>query len=286
MTKMPDRRRNPWRDDLAASFMRGIVDVPRYVKGREHRICSPLAPIMQEPRDSASQLTQALMGESFRVFDKCGEWVWGQLASDGYVGYMRASHLTSKQLRPSHYVCTARSHVYGCADIKTRPLALAGMMALVEVAANDGMFSRLTDGRFMISKHLRALNDYEDDFVSCAARFINTPYLWGGRSGNGLDCSALVQLSLAACGIYAPRDSDMQEAELFTRIEAKPGYRDRQRGDLVFWPGHVAIMWSDNELLHANGYHMMTVIEPFNAALKRIEEDIGPPSSFKRYKNS
>ncbi len=285
MSAAPDKRRNPWRDDLAAGFMRGIVDVPRYVKGCEHRIASALAPIRQEPRNGAPQLTEALMGESFTVFDKRDEWVWGQLGSDGYVGYMHASHLTSKPLRPSHYVCTARSHVYGNADIKTTPLAMTGMMALVEVVATEGMFSRLADGRFMISKHLRALNDYEDDFVASAAQFINTPYLWGGRSGSGLDCSALVQLSLGACGIFAPRDSDMQEAELFIRLEQTPGYKNLRRGDLVFWPGHVAIMWSDNELLHANGYHMMTVIEPFDAALKRIVADIGPPRCCKRFEN-
>ncbi len=285
MSALLDKRRHPYRDDLAAEALRGRVDAPRYAEGEAHRIKAPLAAIRGAPEQGAMLLTQGLLGERFNVFDRQGEWVWGQLESDNYVGYMPARHLTPRAQEPTHYVAAARSHIYPEANIKTTPDTGLSMMMQVSVAEQDGMFARLSGGGYMIARHLRRIGEYETNFAEVAARFLNTPYLWGGRSAGGIDCSALVQLSLAACGLSAPRDSDMQEAEVFTKLPGGLRNNAPGRGDLIFWPGHVGIMWSENELLHANGHHMMTVIEPLDEAVRRIEKETGPPNCLKRGPN-
>jgi len=282
MSTSLDKRRHPWRDDLAAAALRGHVKAVCYVEGQEHLIKSPLAAIQAEPAPGAMLLTQGLRGETFTVFDTTGEWVWGQLHTDGYVGYMQTRHLTQNLEDLTHYVATARSHIYPEANIKTTPLVSLSMMMQVCVADRQGIFAQLSGGGYMIARHLRPIGEFECDFVDVAARFLNTPYLWGGRSADGIDCSALVQLSLGACGVDAPRDSDMQEAELFAELPGGIANNALRCGDLVFWPGHVGIMWSENELLHANGYHMMCVIEPLDEAISRIERETGPPVCVKR----
>ncbi len=282
MSEHLDKRRHPWRDDLAAQSLRGRVKAPRYVKGEPRQITCALAGLRKAPGPGAMLLTQGLMGESFSIYDQQGEWAWGQLETDGYVGYMHTRHLRADPAAPSHFVHAARSHIYPQADIKSTPLACLSMMAKIHVVGQQGIFAQLQGGGYMIASHLRPVDKPEDDFVEVAARFLNTPYLWGGRSASGIDCSALVQVALAACGVAAPRDSDMQEAELFTSLPGGMADNVPARGDLVFWPGHVGIMWSQTELLHANGHHMMTVIEPLKTAILRIEPDNGPPRRLKR----
>lgn len=282
MSKPLDRRRHPWRDDLAALSLRGKVDAPRYVEGQQQQIAAPLASLRNAPEPQAMLLTQGLRGEIFTVYDRQGEWLWGQLESDGYVGWLRAARLSAKPAAPTHYVSVARSHIYPRPDIKTTPVAVLSMMAKLRVVQSRGRFVQLSDGGYMMASHVHPLGDWQRDFAGVAARFLNTPYLWGGRSADGIDCSALVQMALGACGVAAPRDSDMQEAELFTALPGGIQNTTLQRGDLVFWPGHVGIMWSPSELLHANGHHMMTVIEPLKTALLRIKAETGPPGCVKR----
>jgi cell wall-associated NlpC family hydrolase len=147
------------------------------------------------------------------------------------------------------------------------------MNAKLEIVASDEKFSRLSNGKYVFAKHVKPLNEFESDFVSAAEKFLDVPYYWGGKTAQGLDCSGLVQTSLEACGISSPRDTDMQETQLGQNllINDLDGLR---RGDLVFWKGHVGIMADQKTLLHANGYHMMTVKEPLADAVTRIADPI------------
>lgn len=270
-----DPRCHAFRSDLADAALRAQVKAPRYVDGQPFEIISPIAPLHAAPRPDAMRLTEALCGERFTVFEQKDNWSWGQLASDGYVGYLSSEHLGPPGPKASHFVALLQAHIYSAPDIKSPLLARLPMQARLAVTGAEGEFAALAQGGYMISRHLMPNGDVADDYVAIAERFIGAPYLWGGRSSLGLDCSALVQLSLAAAGIKARRDSDMQATELFTGLDAGTDYAELQRGDLLFWQGHVGIISARGELLHANGYHMMTVKEPLAPAMVRIEASAG-----------
>ena len=151
------------------------------------------------------------------------------------------------------------------------PVELAlPLNAEICVTSFDGDFARLGEEGFVWSGHLATLDNYESDFVAVAERFIGIPYLWGGKTALGLDCSGLVQTALCAAGISAPRDTDMQEKALGHIIATGPELQGLQRGDLVFWKGHVGIMREAKTLLHANGHHMLVASEPLDVAVARI----------------
>jgi cell wall-associated NlpC family hydrolase len=158
---------------------------------------------------------------------------------------------------------------------------LITLNAQVRVVEESGSYSRLSDGRFAYTAHLKPIASVEPDFVSVAAMFCNVPYYWGGKSALGVDCSGLVQLALEACGIAALRDSDMQEASLGSRLMVND-LDSLRRGDLVFWKGHVGIMTDERTLLHANGHHMMVVAEPLKDAVARIATRYGDITSIRR----
>ena len=276
-----DRRITPARPDLAAAHLKGVVEAERYVEGARHRIRFPSTPVKRVPRPDAPLETEALLGEAVTVYDIDEEgWAWGQLERDGYVGWFSADALGPDEPAPTHRVIAPRSHFYPIAGFKAEPLGAVAMGAMVLVTRIDGRYAATPQG-FIRTSHLMPMDEAEPDFVAVAERLIGTPYIWGGKSGAGLDCSGLVQLSMQLAGQDAPRDSDMQAAGLGDALPT--GVNGLRRGDLVFWKGHVGIMQDEAQLLHANVHHMAVASEPLKQALLRIEAGgDGAPTGFRR----
>ena len=275
---LPDPRRNAYRKDLAAEALRGSVAAAAYTPGLERQVIYPATPLRAGPDPRQNWTTEALYGEVVRVYDENQDWAWVQLAADGYVGYLRTAALSPQVNAATHRVKALGTFLYATADIKTPPLLPLSMNALLTVTEPGPVFSRLVDGSFVPTRHLTEHTRFVPDFVTAAERFLGVPYLWGGRTRFGIDCSGLVQAALIAAGTAAPRDSDMQEAELGDGVDVGGGLDKLVRGDLVFWPGHVGIMTNGFMLLHANAHHMAVVIEPVRSAVDRIARaglDIG-----------
>ena len=277
-----DKRLTPARPDLADERLRGRVQAERYSPGRAMRVVAPSAPLRREPRPDAPLDTEALMGEAVTVYDEDEGWAWGQLQSDGYVGYIPSEALAAGDPAPTHRVAALRTFIYPAPHLKVPPSGFASLGALVSVQSSDGDYARIAGDGFIFAAHLVPLDAHAPDFVAVAERLAGTPYLWGGKTSLGLDCSGLVQLSLAAAGILAPRDTDMQQAILGDPVEPAPGLPFR-RGDLIFWKGHVGVMLDAERLLHANGHHMAVSIEPLREAEERIRRnEFGPIVAVKR----
>jgi cell wall-associated NlpC family hydrolase len=263
-----DPRRHAYRADLAAEALRGFVEAKRYAKGVPRQVGVPSLPLRREPRFDATLETEALMGETVTLYDEREGWAWVQLDRDGYVGYMPSEGLTALLSRSTHRVAALRTYVYSEPDGKTPPLCLLSFNALLAAGKKQGKFLALEGGGFVFAGHIARVAEREPDFVAVAERFLGAPYLWGGRTSIGLDCSGLVQLAVEAAGHSAPRDADMQAAELGSLLRKGDKLR---RGDLVFWDGHVGIMTSARDFLHANAFHMAVEAEPFAEARRRVK---------------
>jgi cell wall-associated NlpC family hydrolase len=266
---LPDPRRHAYRRDLAAESLRGLIEAERYVRGEPRQVSGPALPLRREPRFDATLDTEALLGETVTLYAESEGWAWVQLSRDFYVGYMPSEGLTRALIAPTHRVSALRTYVYPQPDGKVPPLALLSLNAFVSVAREEGKFLALAGGGYVFARHTVPLGEFAPDYVAVAEAFVGTPYLWGGRTSVGLDCSGLVQLAVEAAGMTAPRDADMQAAELGSPIDWQGGGTLR-RGDLVFWEGHVGIMTSPTQLLHANAYHMAVEVEPLAEARARI----------------
>lgn len=276
-----DPRLHAYRPDLADVRLEGKVPAARYAEGRLHTVIAAIVDVKSAPRLDASQTTQALMGESATVFEIENGWAWCQFERDGYVGYVPADALGQGHVQPSHQVSVPSTFLYPAADLKTAPYAAVYMNTPLAVVEGGDKWSRIADGRYVFTRHLRPLGTASGEPVAVAQLFEHVPYLWAGRTLLGVDCSGLVQTAFQACGRSCPRDSDMMEGELGTALP----FGDTgvlQRGDLVFWKGHMGMMVDHERLIHANGYHMLTVIEPLSDALKRIGALFGPATSFRR----
>jgi cell wall-associated NlpC family hydrolase len=264
-----DPRITPAREDLAADYLRAVVKVPSYVKGVPRQVRLPYAPLHKQPDTQSGRLTEALMGEGVIVYEDKGGWSWCQLAADGYVGYMPSVALGDPGPEPTHKVGALRTFIYARPDLKSPVMGAASLGVTVAATETDGEFTAIENGGWIFSDHLRPVDEMEADYLTTAIRFIGVPYLWGGNTSMGLDCSGLVQTSLRFAGILnCPRDSDMQAAGLGEAVE--PDARLAQRGDLVFFPGHVGLVIDDGVLLHANAWDMMVSPHPLRYVVAEI----------------
>jgi cell wall-associated NlpC family hydrolase len=266
----PDRRRNAWREDLAAEELWDRILVPSYAPGWPRQLLRPSVPMRSRPDKNLPFDNEILFGETLKVYDEADGWAWVQLDHDRYVGYVSADGLAADVAAPTHRVQALGTFIYPRADIKSPPIMPLTCGSLLAVARGDDKFSELKTGGFVVTRHLAELAKPARDWVEVAERFLGVPYLWGGRTRLGVDCSGLVQIALAAGGIACPRDSDMQQDEVGTSILIPNDLEGLQRGDLVFWKGHVGIMTDGVMLLHANAHHMAVAIEPLVVAARRI----------------
>jgi hypothetical protein len=264
-----DPRTTPARPDLAARQLEGQVSATRFVDGTLREVIDAQAPLRRAPAPDAPLDTEALKGERVTVYESNEEgWCWGQLASDGYVGWLPTAALAAPGPAPSHRVAALRTLVFPGPSIKLPPIAALSLGCRLTVTRVDGPLAVTAENGYVPATHLKPADTAEGDFVTVAEKFVGVPYLWGGKSSFGLDCSGLVQVALNACGLPCPRDSDMQERALGTAIA--PDLANLRRGDLVFWKGHVAIARDPATLIHANGFHMAVAIEPTVDAIARI----------------
>jgi cell wall-associated NlpC family hydrolase len=277
-----DPRRHAYRDDIAAQALRGQVSAPRYVTGEVRQVVHAATGLWTRAGSGEGWATQALHGELVTVYDERDGWAWVQLARDRYVGYVRAEALSPRISTPTHRVPVPGTFLYAAPDAKALTGLHLSMNALVRVAEMGPNFARLADGSFVPARHLADVRQFASDFVAVAEQFLGTPYVWGGKTRLGLDCSGLVQVAMHAAGLDCPRDSDMQRAELGVPVAVREDLGGLQRGDLVFWKGHVGILTDAGTLLHANAYHMAVTVEPLSGAVDRIARSGSPMAAIKR----
>ncbi len=284
MTVKPDKRLNAYRDDLADEKLRGQVDSLDYVKGKSARIKSFYADILDKPDDRAGLQTQILYGHDVIVFERKNGWAWIQRTDDGYVGYVSEDTLGPVGPKPTHMVLAPRTFLYPTPDLKHPRVGYRSMgskLSVIDRVTSRGTEYYLLDtGEAVIAHHLIKMGDWRSDYVSVAETLLHTPYLWGGDTGFGIDCSGLVFLAQMLCGKTVLRDSDMQAAS--TGVEIPFNKNALQRGDLVFWKGHVGIMRDADTLLHANGNTMNVALEPLREAVDRIGYLYGQPTMARR----
>lgn len=275
-----DKRLTPARGDIAAAHLKGQVTAERFVDGVARQAIASAAAVKRAPADDAMLETQILFGDTFTVFEDKDGWSWGQMASDDYVGFVRSADLSADIVTPTHEIAVLRTYAFSGPDLKSTPRLSLSLTSKVAATEADGKWVRIAHAGWVYAAHLRALDSHASDWVREAERFVGAPYLWGGKDSFGLDCSGLMQTAMASAGIEAPRDTDMQEAQVGKAITIDLGAL--KRGDMVFWKGHVGVMLDGERLLHANAHHMMTAVERVRDAVARIEAVAGPVTSIKR----
>ena len=268
---MHDPRLTPARADLAAKYLEGKVEAARFVTGEEFEIVEAIAPLRNKPSADAELATQALLGERVTIYDHNGEgFAWGQLNGDGYVGWLPDRALAKPGAPATHKVTAISTFAFPGPSIKLSPVDALVMGTRLAVIREEGAFAVTRQNWYLPRQHLDGFDTMAADFVAVAERFIGTPYLWGGKSRLGIDCSGLVQVALNAAGTDCPRDSDMQRVGLGRALDAVEARR-LQRGDLIFWNGHVAIARDAETIVHANAHHMSTAVENTRDAIARIK---------------
>ena len=281
-----DARLHAFRADLADARLKGEVSADRFVAGQPARISVSVVDIRKAPSWDAGVNTQALFGEDVLVFEEKEGWAWIQAERDGYVGYVTDTVLGARDHPPTHTVSVPRTFLYPGSDLRfpiSGQLSMGSAVTVTGAAETRGThYALLHSGQAVIAGHLRPIAAKSADYVSVAETFLGTPYLWGGASGFGIDCSGLVQLAMRMAGKDVLRDSDMQAATIGEPLEPGPDFSGLRRGDLVVWKGHVAIMTDADTMIHANGHTMLVSREGLKDAIARIGYLYGGPTGFRR----
>jgi cell wall-associated NlpC family hydrolase len=241
-----------------------------------------LAPLKRAPDVEARLDTEALRGEAVAIGDERDGWVEARLLADGYEGWLPASALVDIGPAATHRVAVPRTLGFAGPEIKDPPVVALSLGARVRIARVTGRFAVTDQGEHLIADHLVEVGRKVGDWVALAETFLHVPYLWGGKSANGIDCSGLLQLCAAAAGMAAPRDSGPQERGFGLALPAGTDPVTLRRGDLIFWKGHVAIARGDGTMIHANAHHMAVAIEPIAEGVARIAAAGSPVTSCKR----
>jgi cell wall-associated NlpC family hydrolase len=266
------------RTDLAAIGLEGEVRAPRFAPTFAAQAITPTVAIRAAPDPSAEQVDQLLLGEVFDKLEETDGFVWGQARRDGYVGFVEVSALANEIATPSHWVSAPRTYAFAQSSIKARAFGPISMNALLTITEETETLALAAGVGWIAKAHLSPVGESSDDPAAIAESFLGAPYLWGGRTSLGLDCSGLMQQALYAAGAACPRDAD-QQASLGTPI----GPDGLARGDLVGWRGHIGMMLDETRLIHANAHHMAVAIEPLAEAIARIAaKGGGEPTAMRR----
>lgn len=255
-----DPRITPSTDRIALDTLRGVLARPSYVPGNPMRLAAPLVDLCRKPGGARDR--QVNYGADLVLIDEQDGWAFVQAFADGYCGWLPADTLGQQGPAVTHRVSAPATHVYPEPNMKTRETASLSLGARLAVIAQQNGFARLAQGGWVPLQHLS--DKPAEDPASVAETLLGTPYLWGGNSRAGIDCSGLAQAALTACGIACPGDSDMQQSVF-------PAVEDISRNDLLFWRGHVAIALDDTRMIHATAFTMSVVIEPIQTAIDRID---------------
>ncbi len=261
MTVTHDRRLTPATERVALDRLRGVIDRPAYTAGRPARVTVPIADLYHAPAGARDR--QVNFGADLTVIDESEGWAFVQATLDGYCGWIRAAHLGDADAPITHRVSAPATHIYSAPNLKTPETLSLSLGARLSISGRDGAFAQLVQGGWIPAQHITDLP--AKDPAAVAEQLIGTPYLWGGNSRWGIDCSGLAQAALAACAAPCPGDSDLQRAA-FPVAEG-----EIRRNDLLFWPGHVALALDSGRMIHATGSAMAVIVEPIEAAIARID---------------
>ena len=256
-----DRRLTPATDRTVLQGWQDRAPRPAVTPGRAARLAVPLADLCRAPGGARDR--QLNFGADLTVIEDLDGWSFVRAALDGYCGWLPSGALAAPVAEITHRVRAPATHVYPEPDMKTHQMHALSIGARLSVTGIEGRFAGLATGGWVPVQHVA--DHPAEDPVAIAERLIGTPYLWGGNSDWGIDCSGLVQAALTAADIPCPGDSDLQRAAFATATGPI------RRGDLLFWPGHVAIAESETSMIHATAWQMAVIREDIAHALARID---------------